>query len=53
MTPAPTIVSVLGTSFKAKAPVEDTIRSSSNGIPGKGEGSDPVAINILAASIVS
>jgi len=43
----------LGTSFKARAPVDDTILSSSNGMPGKGEGSEPVAIKILSASMVS
>lgn len=53
MTPAPTIVNFFGTFSKLNAPVLLTIIFSSNGIPGNGVGSLPVAINILSALTVS
>jgi len=53
MTPAPTIVSFLGTYSKLKAPVELTMIFSSKGIPGNGLGSLPVAIMIFVALIIS
>ena len=43
----------LGTSFKDSAPVEETIFSSSNLIPGSDTASEPVAIIIFFATIFS
>lgn len=45
--PLPITISFLGTSFKAKAPVDDTILSSSMVIPGRLFTSEPVAILIF------
>lgn len=47
MTPAPMRTSFSGTFFRDKAPVEETIVSSSISIPGKGVTSDPVAIRMF------
>ena len=51
MYPPPITIIFLGTFFKERAPVEDTILSSSKLIFGILEGSEPVAIIIFSPSI--
>lgn len=51
MTPPPTTTKFSGTFYNDKAPVELTITFSSYGIPGKDDGSDPVAIMVFLALI--
>ena len=53
MTPAPIKTIFLGTSLRLRAPVEETIFSSSNSIPGKGVTSEPVAIIMFLALMTS
>lgn len=47
--PAPMIVMVFGTWVRLRAPVEEMKIFSSNWMPGKGVGSDPVAIRMFLA----
>ncbi|KAH3664299.1 hypothetical protein OGAPHI_004651 [Ogataea philodendri] len=49
MIPPPIMTSFLGTSESERAPVEETILSSSISIPGNGVTSEPVAMMILSA----
>ncbi|MNI67103.1 hypothetical protein D3C73_1227140 [compost metagenome] len=54
MTPAPITIRCLGTSGRAKAPVESMMRWLSIVTPGRGVGSEPVAMTMsLACSAVS
>merc|ERR1719219_1349509 len=53
MTPAPMRTIFCGTSLRLRAPVDDTMRSSSMVIPGKGVTSDPVAIMTFLALMTS
>ncbi len=54
ITPAPMTISFLGTSLSSRAPVEETMRSSSISTPGSGVTSEPVAMTMfLAESSVS
>ncbi|KAE9516156.1 hypothetical protein FXW27_04445 [Candidatus Liberibacter asiaticus] len=55
MTPAPMTSKFFGTEENDNAPVEDTMTCSSKSIdiPGKPDASDPVAMTIFFASIVS
>ncbi len=54
-TPAPMTTKDFGISGNDNAPSESTMRSWSTGTPGRGVGSDPVAITMLRAltSIIS
>ena len=52
MMPAPMTIRCFGTSGRARAPVESTIRFSSISTPGSGEGSEPVAMTMFLASSV-
>jgi hypothetical protein len=52
MMPAPITTSFLGTGDRPRAPVESTMRFWSTVTPGSGEGSEPVAMTILAVSRV-
>mmetsp|Transcript_13540 Transcript_13540/g.33793 ORF Transcript_13540/g.33793 Transcript_13540/m.33793 type:complete len:223 (-) Transcript_13540:468-1136(-) len=47
MTPAPMTISFLGTSLRARAPVEETITFSSIGTLGSDAGTDPVATTMF------
>lgn len=49
ITPPPMTINFLGTFSKANAPVEETNIFSSNGNPGNGVGSEPVAIRTFLA----
>ena len=51
ITPPPMHTIFFGMVFDSNAPVEDTITFSSNSEPGKGIGSDPVAIIMFFAFI--
>lgn len=53
MTPAPMRINFSGTLLSFSAPVEDTICSSSTGMPGKGVTSEPVAIRMFLVLTVS
>ena len=52
MTPAPITIRCLGTSGRASAPVESTIRFWSTSTPASGAGSEPVAMTIAPGSSV-
>ncbi len=53
MMPAPTTISFLGTAGRLSAPVESTTLPSTNSTPGRGVGSEPVAMTMfLAFSVV-
>ena len=49
MMPAPMMVIVFGTWVRLRAPVEEMKIFSSNWMPGKGVGSEPVAIKMFLA----
>jgi hypothetical protein len=51
MTPPPMTIKSFGTFWNARAPVDDTIIFSSNGRPGKGLASLPVAMMMFLAVI--
>ena len=53
MTPAPITAMVFGTLGSSRAPVDETICFSSISTPGSGVTSDPVAMMIFPARIVS
>ena len=53
MMPAPTTIIVLGTAGRARAPVESTTLPSMKSTPGRGVGSEPVAMTMsLAVRVV-